>query len=84
MVLRVFAGICVLYSLPPRVYHMIQICRRRAVVLCLRHMFQGQKRGWQTKEIRAKRRKRQDSLFLTHRLGCRKVFMYAIDIFCIR
>jgi hypothetical protein len=29
MVLRVFAGACVLYSLPPRVYHMIQICRRR-------------------------------------------------------
>jgi len=103
MVLRVFAGACVLYSLPPRVYHMIQICRRRRTeaqvalrtnlgtyaraqraVPCLRHMFQGQKRGWQTKEIRAKRRKRQDSLFLTHRLGCRKVFMYAIDIFCIR
>ena len=29
MVLRVFDGACVLFSLPPRVYHMIQICRRR-------------------------------------------------------
>jgi hypothetical protein len=28
MVLRVFAGACVLFSLPPRVYYMIQICRR--------------------------------------------------------
>ena len=29
MVLHVFAGAFVLYSLPPRVYYMIQICWRR-------------------------------------------------------
>ena len=29
MVLRVFAGACVLYAYPLGVYYMIQICRRR-------------------------------------------------------